>query len=299
MVEFKNQYLSKLSFGTVQLGLNYGVSNTKGKPTQQKANEIVKYLIGNKINCFDTAIDYGNSEEVLGIALKNSDVNIISKTKSIRFKTDLEKTLQQSLERLCLKKLFSLLLHDSELLFDWREEYTNKVNLLKEQKLISYFGISIYNSQEFELAIKNPSIEIIQIPFNLFDQRAINEKWFEKAQKAQKLIFIRSIFLQGLFFINVNNLTGNLIEARSYLEKMHKICVDLNLSISELAMVYVNSLAKDAIIIFGCDTLEQAKENIRSYNNLPIIEKSILNTINKNFTNIPEHIINPVQWSLK
>ena len=38
-IDFEGQKLSKLSFGTVQLGLDYGISNTEGKPTQKTADD--------------------------------------------------------------------------------------------------------------------------------------------------------------------------------------------------------------------------------------------------------------------
>ena len=90
-IEFDNQQLSKLSFGTVQLGLDYGISNNSGKPTQKTADDIVEYLIHEGINCFDTATAYGNSEEVLGEAIGTSkNIQLISKVKSDLFLDDVE-----------------------------------------------------------------------------------------------------------------------------------------------------------------------------------------------------------------
>ena len=40
-VNVKGVNLSVLSLGTVQLGLNYGISNADGKPSQQTANAIL------------------------------------------------------------------------------------------------------------------------------------------------------------------------------------------------------------------------------------------------------------------
>ncbi len=272
----------------------------EGKPTQQTADKIINYLIDEEINCFDTAIAYGDSEKVLGCALKTrSDVNLISKVKSELFTTNLEETIHQSLKHLHTSKLFGLLLHDCELLYNWNEEFTTKVIALQKQGLIDYFGVSIYTAEEFELAIENPIIRFIQIPFNIFDQRAVNDEWFKKAKKANKLIFIRSVFLQGLFFMDLNQLSGNLLDARPYLEKLHAIRTEIKLSVSEFAMAYVDTVAIDSVILFGCDTLDQAKENIRSYNDLPLIGKEILDTINVLFTDIPEYITNPGLWSLK
>ena len=298
-IDFDTHKLSKLSFGTVQLGLDYGISNVEGKPTQETADEIIDYLIREDIDCFDTAVAYGNSEEVLGKALsEQKNVHLISKVKSDLFTDDVIETVESSLKRLSAKKLFALLLHDSELLSDWTQEHALKVSLLQEKKLIDYFGVSIYTSEEFNRAIENQTIKIIQIPFNLFDQRAVNDKWFKKAKEANKLIFIRSIFLQGFFFMDADKLTGNLVDAIPYLEAMHAFRKELDLSIAEFTMAYVDSVAPDSVVLFGCDTLDQAKENVNSYNNLPTIDKKLLKEINLKFSGIPKYILNPGQWSL-
>ena len=59
-----------LSLGTVQLGLNYGISNTGGKPSLETAFNILDGAMKNGINTLDTAAGYGDSEEVIGKWLK-------------------------------------------------------------------------------------------------------------------------------------------------------------------------------------------------------------------------------------
>ena len=297
-INFEKYQLSKLSFGTVQLGLDYGISNIEGKPTQRNANEIINYLIGQGIDSFDTAVAYGNSEEVLGNALERQrHVHVISKIKSNLFIDNVEYVVRDSLERLKSDKLFALLLHDCEVLKKWNTQDTKRVKSLQDKELIEYFGISIYTTDEFDMAIENSSIQVIQIPFNIFDQRAVNNDWFKRAKETNKLIFIRSVFLQGLFFMKNTQLRGNLVAAIPYLTKLHTLRKELKLTISECALSYVDSVASEAILLFGCDTLEQAKENIESYNNLPKLDSEIVMMINKTFLKVPTHIIDPSEWS--
>ena len=200
-IEYRGDKISKLSLGTVQFGLDYGIANSSGQPTQDSVNHIIEYLYNNKVNCFDTAQAYGNSEEVLGKAIKNkSQLHVISKLKSDTFISNAIENVEESLQNLNISSLYALLLHDSELLYRWSDEYDQIIQELKNRDNIKYFGVSIYTNEDFELAINNKEIEFIQIPFNIFDQRAISQGWLEKAKKHDKLIFIRSIFLQGLFF---------------------------------------------------------------------------------------------------
>lgn len=296
-VNFNDSKISKLSLGTVQFGLDYGIANFEGKPSQEKVNDIVEFLNKEGLNCFDTAQEYGNSELVLGSALQeNKNIFLISKMKSYKFDDSLNESLLVSLKNLNTDCLFGLLLHDSELLYNWTKKNSEVINALKTSNTIKYFGVSIYTSEDFELAINNNDITIIQIPFNIFDLRAIKEKWFEKAKSKGKLIFIRSVFLQGLLLMDIDLLPSKLINAKKYLEIFENFSKKLNLSKSELALSFVETIAKDSVLLFGCDNLIQAKENLYNYKNLKLLDKDTISDIITKFSDINEDIYLPTRW---
>ena len=60
---------SNLMLGTAQFGVDYGIANTTGKPTQEQVDEIISFAWKNGVNCLDTASSYGESEMVIGNAL--------------------------------------------------------------------------------------------------------------------------------------------------------------------------------------------------------------------------------------
>ena len=296
-INFMGTKISKLSLGTVQFGLEYGIANEDGKLTQKNVNKIIDYVVQNGINCFDTAPLYGNSEEVLGKALSpDCEKYIISKISSSLFKNSAKSSVENSLKNLNINSLFALLLHDSTQLYDWNTEDSKVVETLIKEKKIKYFGVSIYSTDDFDLAIKNDKISFIQIPFNLFDQRAYKEKWFEKAKKNNKLIFIRSVYLQGLLLMDQNNLPDNLKKAKKYLEILNLYADKLSLTRNQLALSFVDSIAKDSLILFGCDTLAQAKENIDSYNTLKTVDDLTIKQLSIDLKDIDESIYNPTKW---
>ena len=68
----------KLAVGTAQLGLKYGLSNSQIDSKEIK--KIKDYLFKYNIECLDTAMNYGNSEKIIG----NNNLNnlkIITKIK--------------------------------------------------------------------------------------------------------------------------------------------------------------------------------------------------------------------------
>ena len=296
-IEYRGDKISKLSLGTVQFGLDYGIANSSGQPSQEKVNDIIDYVYSKKINCFDTAQAYGNSEEVLGKAITNEmSPYLISKLKSNIFQENAILSVEKSLDNLDTSILYALLLHDSALLYKWNDTYKSMVVNLKEKKLIKYFGVSIYTDEDFQLAVENDDIEFIQIPFSIFDQRAINKKWFEKAKQHNKLIFIRSIFLQGLLFMQEDELPEHLEKANVPLAIFDDYCQRLKMNRAELALSFVDSVATEALLLFGCDNLNQAKENIDNYNHIKKLEKSTINQLIDSFNSIDEQIYNPTKW---
>jgi|SaaInl8_150m_RNA_FD_contig_31_1328269_length_2825_multi_14_in_0_out_0_3 aryl-alcohol dehydrogenase-like predicted oxidoreductase len=298
-VVYNNNKLSKLSLGTVQFGLDYGIANSGGQPTQEEVNEIIDYVYDNNINCFDTAQAYGTSEQVLGESVKTKkDIFIISKLKSDLFQNNLEMNIDNSLNNLNINCLYGLLLHDSELLYTWTQEYTSLVEKLIDDNKIKNFGVSIYTNEDFELALDNDSIKFIQIPFNIFDQRAISQQWFQKAKAKNKLIFIRSIFLQGLLLMDIDKVPSNLLKAKKYLIKIDEYCEKLNITKNELALSFVDTIATESLMLFGCDNISQAKDNISTYNRLKFLDKNIILNMIDDFKNIDEDIYNPTKWNV-
>lgn len=303
MIEWNGTRLSKLCLGTVQFGIEYGVANQNGKPAQQQVDEILAYVQSAGVNCFDTAQLYGESERVLGNYLGSSSLElpmIISKVPSDTFNSD-EKSftgnIKQSLDRLRIQKLYGLLMHDAEQLKQWSSADAQRVVRLKEEGLIEHFGVSIYTDDEFHAAIKNPEIELIQIPYNLFDQRGLNKGWFELAKKHNKLIFIRSVYLQGLLLMEHEAVPHYLETAKPHIQKLEQICEKLQITRNELCLSFVNTTAPDSPLLFGCETLAQAEENIDTFNHTKALRTDELTEIIDAFKAIDDTIYNPAKWN--
>lgn len=294
-VNFKGDALSKLSLGTVQFGMDYGVTNQKGQPTQNEVNKIVEYVTSQGINCFDTAQAYGTSEEVLGKALHRNEF-IVSKIKSDVFNQGFEQSIKSSLKRLDVESLYSLLLHDMKIFYKDYALLEEKVDLEKAQGHFKHFGVSIYSKEDFDMAINSDFVDIIQLPFNLFDQRAIAEKWFERAKEKNKLVFIRSVFLQGLLLMGVEDVPSKLSAAIEYINQLDLVCKKYSMTRLEICLAFVEALAQDSILLFGCDSINQAQANLNLYNNYKALDKSQILEIIEIFGEVSKDIYMPTNW---
>ena len=289
---------NKIILGTVQLGLDYGINNHDGKPSLDTSFEILHYAYDNGIRILDTAESYGDSQEIIGKFQKlhpNKKFKIITKINVVNSfeKVDLIQTILNNCEILHSDKLYGYMFHNYQSLAN-NKPYYNDLLLAKEKGLIEKAGISLYSNQEVLDVIENYNgFDIIQIPFNLFDNEIKRKAVLLKAKNKGIEIHTRSVFLQGLFFIPIDELSINLKPLSKELMVLDSIKQTYNLSTETLALKYV--LEKEYIdhVLIGVESVKQLIANINiSKSNLPI-PYMIIDEINVKDNNL----LNPSLWN--
>ena len=248
----------KLALGTVQWGLDYGISNTNGIPTDAELDAIIRLANQNDINLFDTASQYGNAEARLGdYTTKNSCV--VSKFSSVNH-SSLENEIQGSLERLNVEQLYGYLFHapkdliNTPLLWDQIQNYKVKGKVKK-------IGYSLYSPEELELFLdKNWIPDIVQLPYSLLDRKF--EPYFEQLKSLGTEIHIRSVFLQGLYFKSIETLPSTFNDLKSALIELAEIAREFGLTTVELALNFVLKNEYVDYTVIGVEQSNQLKEII-------------------------------------
>jgi aryl-alcohol dehydrogenase-like predicted oxidoreductase len=302
--DFKGEKISKLTLGTAQLGMKYGVANQKGNLTINEANEIIKNAINFGINSFDTAQNYGQSEKILGkflIDLENEKFPIIT-TKISNIQCDnyselnfkILNSIKNSQKKFYPNNPSIYLLHDIKNI----EKDSNEIKILQElqkSKKVKWIGISTYTPLDVKKFLEIENLDVIQIPINIFDHRLLNTGLLEELKEQKKLIFARSIYLQGLFYLDLENIPSNLSSSKKFLKKLKEIAQMQNLTSAELAFQFVNELESISSMVIGVETVGQLKQNINLLN-MPKMSENCKEEIIKEFNNIQENIINPTLW---
>lgn len=196
-----NRQIKKIALGTVQFGLDYGISNNTGKTSIDEVGEILAYCKENNIDTLDTAFGYGDSERVLG----KFDLNgfkIVSKFLDSNSSKDLylKQQLEQSLECLNVTRLYGYLAHRPLQVTgrDWQ-----CLQELKKEGSIKKIGFSFNQPEEVDIVLNNGFIpDLVQAPFNYLDSRFTQKFVKLKELKPEVEIHTRSVFLQGLFFMD-------------------------------------------------------------------------------------------------
>lgn len=193
---------SKLAIGTANFGLEYGITNNNGKLSDTEIENILNEAKIANITTFDTAQGYGDSEQRLGLFLRK-ELNIVTKIGSeIIIKkgyNNLRHIFTASLSRLKCKRLYALLLHNpDDLLGPNGSEIVRDLKSLKEEGSVEKIGVSIYEPEKLEEILKVFDIDIVQLPFNIFNREAYLTGWAEKLKSKNVEIHVRSVFLQGV-----------------------------------------------------------------------------------------------------
>lgn len=289
--------INKLVLGTVQLGLNYGINNSSGKPSKEKAFEILHAAYDNGLRILDTAEAYGDSQDVIGEFQKqnpNKRFKIITKlsAKHTLKNNELIKHISDNCKALNTSNLHGYMFHNYQS-FKENTPFYNEVLQAKEQGLIKHAGISLYTNDEIENIVTNYSdFDFIQIPFNLFDNESKRKKLIISAKQKNIEIHVRSVFLQGLFFKDCKKLPEKLVPLKKYMETLAKIKQNSQMSTEALALQYV--LQKEYInhVLIGVENTKQLMNNIsicKSKNNIPHAEIDVINVSEVN-------LLNPSNW---
>ena len=198
----------ELCIGSAQFGLNYGITNSLGKIADNDIKEILLKAHKNHIHFIDTAQNYGSSEEVIGTYKPlGSNFKIVSKLSSLdsNYKISKSKLFQTwdnsfyaTLRNLKVDYLYSFLVHNAEEFSkSYKDFLIEWLKSLKSRSLVQKIGVSIYSDAEL-VNIPLEEIDIIQLPFSIYDQRLLKNGTLKKLSDFNISIHMRSIFLQGL-----------------------------------------------------------------------------------------------------
>lgn len=291
-----NLDIKRICLGTANFGSRYGYKNIKLNKKDLK--KIIYKAKKENIKFFDTAFSYKNSEKNLGkFASKSFD--IITKIPKIpSLKTNIKKwikiTIDKSFKNLKKDKIYGILIHDTKVLENKKKAkiILNYLEELKYQKKIQKIGISVYSLQELKKCFKVYNFQIIQFPFNIFDNRIIKSNFIMKLKKQNVELHARSIFLQGL-----------LLEDSKYFDKKFKTYKKKIVLFEKwLKKNNLNKLQACLKFTFKSKIIDRFVIGISKYDQfLEIIEtlkkRTVINSLPKGLTNINSKLLNPKLWN--
>ena len=300
--------ISAISLGTVQLGLDYGINNTGGKPDREKAFAILDCAVQNGINTLDTAAAYGNSEEIIGqwLASRNFEKKpfIATKVHSLDYtsldtlRSSLRQQVEESKKRLGLEQLPLLMLHHFD---EYLRDPENMFKVMEELKAsgdVCMTGASAYSFHDYK-QLAETGFDAVQIPLNIFDWTQIENGGLKALEDSGMIVFARSIYLQGLVFKKPEDLEPHMDFCREPLEKFRYLCEKYNLTPAQLSLSYALSLSEITSLVLGSETVAQVQQNVELAESAVQLSNEQLHEIRSCFLNIDGRVLNPSAWVKK
>lgn len=278
----------RIALGTVQWGMNYGISNLNGVPSDQELSLIFKRMEEVGIDTLDTAMSYGNAEKRLRDMVSPSH-KIISKVNTSILQKTIKEQCIESLDNIGQLSLEGYLLHNTKSLFEentiWEE-----LNELKQMGLVKKIGFSIYTPFDLEVLIKRGIIpDIVQLPFNILDRRF--SSYFNQLKSHGTEIHVRSVFLQGILIKAYDDCPKDFVKWHPLWEKYRRWINENKITPIEACIQHVLSYELVDKLIIGITNLKELDDIILAQKRKPLRATSELSISD-------EKLINPLEWPI-
>ena len=297
--------LPLFQLGTVQLGMNYGITGQAEKPSREYAFSMLDRALELGVDMLDTANNYGDSEAVIGEWLRTVDKarrpKIITKIgpldhgSAAALRADIRRQTEKCLETLGVEKIDILMLHYFNDLAPDFDTVTDEMHRLKSLGLIEKSAISLYTHDDYRLVAKS-GLDAVQIPLNIFDLGKINDGGIDALADAGMMIFTRSVFLQGLVFMSEESLDARMSFARPALAKLHGLCREFGMTPPVLAASFVRSVRGVTSLVLGCQRIPQIEENCKMLDETRTLRADEMKKIHEAFDGIDPRVIDPRLW---
>lgn len=249
----------KVALGTVQFGIEYGINNQEGIPEEDNIEAIFNYAWEHDIDLLDTASAYGNAENKIG-RLADKSFKIVSKFTPTDAAGTPEEQLKRSLSNLRTISLYGYMAHNADSIIQDPSLWI-RLTELREKGLVKKIGFSLYTTAQLEKLLDAGIIpDIVQLPYSLLDRKF--ESFLKQLKQAGSEIHARSVFLQGLYFMDLEQLPGKLENLKPELMALHQICREKKVTMSSLALNFVICNSYIDKVIIGVDNIHQLQHNI-------------------------------------
>lgn len=287
--------LNKLIIGTVQMGLDYGINNERGKISLKESHQILLSAHVSGITTLDTAEAYGNAHQVIGDFHRsnpNYKFNIITKVPHDVAANSIESKVKEYLEDLGVYCLEIVMFHSFDS-FKSNQAVLDKLLELKSKRLINHIGVSVYTNDQLEYLVDKDDITVVQLPFNLLDNYSLRGALLEELKLKGKIIHTRSVFLQGLFFKKATDNHVIVKKLQFELDILNQMVSQYGCSIEELALSYCLQCKNIDNVVIGVDSVDHLNTNLKASSYM--IDEEIIEKINKIKVNDVD-FLNPSLW---
>ncbi len=288
-----------ITLGTVQLGMPYGIAGSGGMPSTAEAYAILDAAWAGGVTCLDTARAYGASEARIGgwCATRGQRPTIVTKIPPVPPGSDpasaVHKSIEESCAALAQDRLAGVLVHRATDLDTVGVAKTLR-NCVADGK-IGAFGASVYDVSEARRALEINGVGLMQLPASILDWRMADSGVVAEAASRGVAVFARSVYCQGLLFLDPATLPPHVAGAALALQRLRAIAEETGTDLAALALGGVRGVTGLASVVIGADSVGQVDAAVSALA-APLPAPEILVAIRRAASTIPAAVVDPRCW---
>ena len=297
---------SEVSLGTAEIGLDYGFKGSPqyARPSVQDSIRLIHGAVNRGINWLDTARVYGNSEEVIGQALKNVSPKpqISSKVAFDDQVSDMDSTsvrqwvfdsIESSLSSLKQDVLDLLYIHNATESLLQKTCIRDSLEEARAQGKIRLAGATCYEEKDALVVLKDPLFQVLQVPFSLLNQTMRRQVFPEAARKGVG-VFVRSVFLRGVLTPQIDFLPERLAPLRAQAAKIIQVLGSEVDGLAEAAVRFCLSLPEISSVLMGLKSESELEANIPGLSRGPLPE--VMMSALAGLSLSDQTLVDPIHW---
>jgi hypothetical protein len=298
--------VSVLGLGTVELGMEYGITSGK-PPPKADALALLNHAVEKGITYIDTARSYGVAEELIGESGIGEKQGVVIGTKCGAFYEEgedprgdelhrrLMEEVDASLKALRRPTLDLLQVHGPSAEIIRRGELTTVLQELKKQGKVRYFGVAARGEEAPLAAIKTGAFQTVQTGLSILDQR-MRDHVLPEAFAAGLGILARSVFLKGVLTPHREFLPKHLDPLRARADAVEAFVSRQRITIMEAAVRFVLSVPEVCTVLVGTTKQEHLDDTL-GFVERGVLPAPIMAELAA-FRLDDESLVDPKQWNI-
>lgn len=285
--------MTELVLGTVQFGLDYGVTNQAGELSDAAVRGILAQAAQSGIQLLDTAADYGSSQSRLGSVGAARDFQFVTKFSLPAVGVQLTPELlhRNSMQTLQAERLAGVLFHKPSDFADPRcLEAVALLRAGRDAGEIERIGVSVYSPAELEAALEVfPDLSLVQVPANVLDFSLLESDLMTELRSRGVHVHVRSVFLQGLLLADPAQLPAFFTPIVPALEQLRALAATTGRSVLELVLGKMRTHPAVDAVVFGATTADELADVTHAWELAATVADYAL-------PEVPRELLDPRQW---
>ena len=299
--------VSEISLGTVELGMDYGIpaQGDHLQPFEADAARTLNCALDLGVNLIDTAQAYGESEAIIGRALKSRRSEYILATKissaswegytGTKLREQVEASIAESLRTLQTDIIDLLYIHNATPELIQCGELVEIMQRAQEAGYARFIGTTTYGEAAPLAVLEDGRFDCIQVAYNLLD-RQFEERVLPLAKANDIGVVIRSVLLKGALTYRYAHLPDELCELRTVVDEVNSLCHAQSSSLPELAYRFVLAHPAVSTALVGTGRVHEL-EAIVSFAGCDVLPPELLSDIRE--ISVSPDQLNPGTWPFR